>query len=141
MSTQLTISIELITYMKWLLSHKREELTTFMRGTMTHDIEKELINLASQSNPESATDDLYEALSGFITALEDDLQSVVNPQGILPRRVKKSASRHSSPRRHAKNCVMREPSVNEDIQSIQSPTQRLLYQALKDSSKSDSNVH
>ncbi|MDQ5940723.1 MAG: hypothetical protein QG632_449 [Candidatus Dependentiae bacterium] len=147
MSTQLTISIELITFMQWVLKYKSDAFAAFIAQTVDTDLREKLIALSQDTQITVSSNKLYETLSNFMRFIEHNLQISGHSDDsfLAARRSKKKArgSRAGSHRHHAPNCTAHQKEVDmNEIQSIQSPTQRVLYEALFNSeTNSESGVN
>ncbi len=129
MSTQLTISIELITFMQWVLKYKSDAFAAFIAQTVDSDLREKLVAISQNTQPTVSSDKLYETLSNFVRFIEYNLE-LTNPADdsfIATRQPKKKTRTH---RHHAAKCAEHTTAQVNEIQSIQSPTQRILYQAL-----------
>lgn len=130
MASQLTISLELITFMQWVLTEKSDAFAQFMNESLDASIRAEIARLAADADTAVPSTALYETLSAFIHAMEVHIQQTV---GIKKSTSKKAVAQQKSPkngqRKHAHRCATRVQEAS-DIASIQSPTQRILYEAL-----------
>ncbi|MDQ5890151.1 MAG: hypothetical protein QG604_25 [Candidatus Dependentiae bacterium] len=143
MSTQLTISIELITFMQWVLTHKSDAFATFITDTIDAELKDKLALMASDKDITVSSDQLYETLSSFVRYIEHHIQATAHDAEMPARRAKKKSKHRNSGthRGHAQHCSMRGAELSE-VQSIQSPTQRVLYQALfSNEGGNEGNVH
>lgn len=146
MSTQLTISIELIAFMKWVLEHKHEMLHQFMTHCLDPELEHTIRALVDNGGaPQKYTDDLYETLVLFVQSMETIINTELNLQ---PAQAILEA--HPGTKRtktHRKNCAARaaeqsaSTSGKDEALAIESPTQRMLYQSLCEESGNNSTVH
>ena len=143
MSTQLTISIELIAFMKWVLQHRSESLHEFITHCLDPELQKEIISLVKSGKTAAHhTDDLYEALSGFMHAMEQAIHTQLNLEQAHPILSAKPSARRQ--KTHRKDCASRTTAhaIEEEVQAIESPTQRMLYQSLcQEDQLSNSVIH
>jgi len=136
MSTQLTISIELITFMKWVLKHKRDAFAQFIQDSITPELAHNLKELAQDTTITVSGDELYQTLSTFMQYLEAHVQRSAQQTSSLTEHNRGTCRnpRHAHGRRRGSD-------VSTELQSIESPIQRVLYEALLNGEKTDVGVH
>ena len=142
MSTQLTISIELIAFMKWVLEHKSEAFAEFIAHALDAQLQKELIHLMKNPKISIPTDELYETLSSFMHHIEKTNNNQLAQDTLHPV-VATMAERPKKRRIHKSRCASRSTNdFAQEAQAIESPTQRVLYQLLcKEELHSNPTVH
>ena len=138
MSTQLTISIELITFMEWILKHKSDVLSSFISHAVDDNLKKKLVAISANKELTMSNDDLYTTLSHFVRYMEECVNEQIDLNAAQEEWARSCTRRSSKHRHHSARCTRKEP-INE-TESIKSPTQRTLYQALA-RDESESSVH
>ncbi len=134
--------------MKWVLKYKSDVFATFITESFTDELRENLTSLANAKDVDLSNDELYETLSTFVRYIEHNIQLNIKGESDTTRgnasgeRSKKEKKSGGARRHHAHHCKNQHTEFNE-AQSIQSPTQKLLYQALFSSNdgSSDSNIH
>jgi len=141
MSTQLTISIELIALMEWVLKNKSDLFMEFINNVIDEPLRAKLITVTTNKEVELESADLYITLNNFIGFMEKHIQhSIGIPQQSQEELGKTCRRRSSTHQYHSARCT-RKSKFNE-AETIKSPTQRLLYKALAgDESNSESTIH
>ncbi len=141
MSTQLTISIELIAFMEWVLKHKSDIFMTFINTVIDTELRDKLTALSTNRELELENADLYTTLNNFVRYMESHIQQSIGTTEQVQEELGKSCKRRSSTHQyHNARCTKR--SKFNESETIKSPTQRVLYQALtSNDNNSDSNVH
>jgi hypothetical protein len=137
MSTQLTISLELITFMKWVLEHNKELLTQFMKEACDPELQAILAAVSDDQSISLPANDMYETLNTFIRHMERILHAQYS-SGQVRNETKKRT------RKHKKSCAgaTRIKELPQETYVIESPTKRTLYQSLCDEeSPHESTVH
>jgi hypothetical protein len=137
MSTQLTISLELITFMKWVLEHNKELLTHFIKDSCDPELQAILATVTDDQSISLPAADMYETLNTFIQHMERTLHTQYASQ-TTQKTIKKTAKKHK------KNCAgaTRIQNIPQETYVIESPTKRALYQSLcSDESPHESTVH
>jgi|GEM_PF-2748498 len=138
MSTQLTISLELITFMKWVLQHNKKLLTQFIQEACDPELQAILSTITNDQSLSLPPADMYDALNTFIRHMEQTL----NHQ--YAAHANHATKKSSRPRKHKKHCAgaTRIHEIPQETYVIESPTKRALYQSLcSDESPHESTVH
>lgn len=79
MSSHLSISVELIAFMKWLLEHKRPALNSFLASVLDKDIRAELIHIMHEPEQFSG-EQLYDIVNTFLGHIEEEVMSSVEQE-------------------------------------------------------------
>lgn len=130
MASQLTISLELITFMQWVLTQKSDVFAQFMNDSLDESLRAEIARLALDNDTAAPSTVLYETLSAFIYAMEQHIQGATGFQGTIRHEATPTKKPlRNGQRKRSHRCATR---INEahEMASIQSPTQRILYEAL-----------
>ena len=72
MASHLTISVELIAFMKWVLQKKQAALNTFLDQVMDQELRTELEQLV-QSPVDVSSDELYAIVNNFLGHVEEQI--------------------------------------------------------------------
>lgn len=134
MSTQLTISIELIAFMEWVLKYKRDHLNEFISHMIDDDLKEQIALITADREAALSSNDLYMTLNDFIRHMEECINEEV-AQEELAQTCTRRSSKH---RRHTHRCT-RKSAINE-TETIKTSAQRTLYHALT-RDESESSVH
>lgn len=72
MAAHLTISLELITFMKWVLEHKQEAFARFIHTTLDPKLREDLLCM-TDGNGDVSSEELYETVNNFLGFIEESM--------------------------------------------------------------------
>lgn len=72
MTSHLTVSVELISFMKWILKHKKTEFSQLIKTSLQEGLRNEIMSVTHRQQDVS-TEDLYEVVNTFLAFIEDDI--------------------------------------------------------------------
>jgi len=73
MRSHLTVSLELIAFIKWLLKNRKDVLHDLVEESMSDDLLDELEALNAQGTNDDENAELYDVVNEFVSHLEEDL--------------------------------------------------------------------
>jgi len=79
MASQLTVSLELIAFMKWMLHHKKSFLNKLIIQALQEGLRTELAQLIEEEDNMPA-DELYYIVNSFLGHIEKQLQTQITQQ-------------------------------------------------------------
>jgi hypothetical protein len=83
MTTQISLSIELVYLINWMLTHQRAQVSALVKQAVKQGFIEELSTLEEVDNPQSA-DFLYATLTNFLDFLEKNLVKQLESVNISP---------------------------------------------------------
>ncbi|MGD1997945.1 MAG: hypothetical protein PVJ92_03465 [Candidatus Dependentiae bacterium] len=72
MTSHLTVSLELIAFMRWLLKNRKSLLNALVTQSLNDSLYEEMEELAEQS-PDLSSDELHSIVNGFLGYIEEEL--------------------------------------------------------------------
>ena len=72
MTSHLSVSLELIAFMRWLLRNRKSLLNTLIDQALNDSLYEEMEELAEQS-PDLTSDELHKILNGFLSYIEQQM--------------------------------------------------------------------
>ena len=76
MASHLSISVELIAFMKWVLHNKKGALNAFLRKALDSEIRAEILSIMHESR-ELSGDELYQIVNSFLGHIEEQIMTQV----------------------------------------------------------------
>lgn len=85
MAAHLTISLELITFMKWVLEHKQEAFAHFIEASLAPELRNLL--LYADNSADVSSEDLYETVNNFLGFIEHSMAQTLSDAPAQPATV------------------------------------------------------
>lgn len=76
MASHLSISVELIAFMKWVLHNKKGALNAFLRQALDAEIRAEILSIMHESRDLSG-DELYQIVNSFLGHIEEQIMDEI----------------------------------------------------------------
>jgi hypothetical protein len=122
MATQLTISLELIAFMQWIIQQKEGAFSEFIDQALDETIRKRLVELQKDESISLSSEELYETLNGFLGVIEGHLELSLEQSRHLVSRQQPHSSKAKAPRKkckhHKKHAKKREQDEEQTGQSL-----------------------
>lgn len=111
MATQLTISLELIAFMQWVIQHKAEAFSNFMDKALDDEIREALAKLQADQSATLSSDELYSTLHNFLGSIEQHLEQSLEQSRHM---VTRSSQQKKGQKHQKKQCSHAHHTPNEE---------------------------